>query len=304
LKNLKVLLAFPIQDKHTGYFILKALKTLGCFVEVIDAKIYPFTLFDVAKRSCPDFILCSRTAQLLNNIMRIKIAMPNTKIFCWNTDLRESLDEYRSHFGQDLIELFKICDIVYLATKGEVDIFKTANISAKWLPQGIDPEENDRPQTECNYQYDISFLGALDNFHERTCQRISLISELKKHFNVNTNPAFLRDANTVYYTSKINLGSNAYPYIECGPSVRDFKIMASCGFLLTNYMKGFENMFEIEKECDVYYNIQDCIEKCKYYLENEDKRWEIAKYSYTKAHAQYKYSDRIKTILKDYHGMQ
>jgi hypothetical protein len=87
---------------------------------------------------------------------------------------------------------------------------------------------------------------------------------------------------------------------------RLFEIALCGGFVLTEYMPGIENMFEIGKEMDCFRSKEELLEKIKYYLKNEKEREDIAKRGYERAIRDYdatvgfaKIFDHIKEIKRE-----
>ncbi len=245
----------------------------------------------------PELIICSRTPQLLNAM--IMAQSKQITVYCWNTDARGDIKTYQQCFGPELIDLFKICDRLYTVGLGEVEMLKTEGINAFHLPQGIYPMVDNMPLNVFSdrYLHDVSFLGTIDQFHEELCQRTSILREIYKIADINTDPAYGKDASEIYCRTKINIGISAFPDLEHCISVRDYKIMGSGGFLLTNYQKDKEKHFEVGKELVCFKTPEEAREKVEYYLEHEDERIKIAEYGYAKAHREYKYEDRLKEML-------
>lgn len=64
---------------------------------------------------------------------------------------------------------------------------------------------------------------------------------------------------------------------------RTFEITMCGGFVLCEYAYGIENVFEIGKEIDVFYDKEDLLKKIRYYLEHEEERAAIARRGYERA---------------------
>ncbi len=64
---------------------------------------------------------------------------------------------------------------------------------------------------------------------------------------------------------------------------RPMEISLSRAFCLSEYSPSLNAAFEIEKEIDVFGGPDDLLAKVRYYLENEDKREQIAERAYRKA---------------------
>ena len=298
----KVLVAFPIEDiskVHTGLSIRRGFEALGCEVLPVCARNDFAELYNKAKKFKPDVVLCSRSPQLFHNALKIRCLLPHIKVFTWNVDTRKNITDYGNEFGQELLGLFEASHLVYLVVDNEVNRFNANGWKAKQLLQGIDPEIDEKRGER--YKYDISFLCNNDKLHESYCDRGNLIRALQDEFGgrLNLQQAFAEDAAEVYYTSRINIGNNASWWDGVGCSVRDFKIQGAGGFLLTTYMVGYEDAFEIGKELDVYKSVDECVEMCRHYLCREEERERMAEYGYVKAHEQYRYEDRCRIILGD-----
>ena len=108
----------------------------------------------------------------------------------------------------------------------------------------------------------------------------------------------IRDSNKLCQLSKIVLGNSTWPKVELSMSARDYRVMGAKGFLLTNHVKGIEEWFEVGKMCDTYKSPEECVEKIRYYLNNEDKRKAIAEYGMKVVHEKHKFSDRLMKVIE------
>lgn len=100
-----------------------------------------------------------------------------------------------------------------------------------------------------------------------------------------------------YSLSRINLNITLHT-ITSGIPLRVFDIMASGGFLLSNYQPELEDLFEIGKEIEVYRNIEELEEKASYYLAHEDKRAQIAYRGMEKVERYHNYETIVERILR------
>ncbi len=80
----------------------------------------------------------------------------------------------------------------------------------------------------------------------------------------------------VFASSKINLNITLRS-IKTGIPLRALDIMGCGGFLLSNYQEELAENFIEGEELVLYYGLDDCKEKIKYYLTHEDERASIAK---------------------------
>jgi len=103
----------------------------------------------------------------------------------------------------------------------------------------------------------------------------------------------------MYSRSKINLG-----FSTCGEThlkkekilqirLRDFEVPMSGGFYMVEYMEELEEYFNIGKEIICYYNMDDLIEKIKYYLSHEYERETIRQAGYERCRLDHSWQKRF-----------
>ena len=100
----------------------------------------------------------------------------------------------------------------------------------------------------------------------------------------------------VFHNSKINLNITSRT-IESGVSQRVFDILACGGFCLTNYQPEIADLFEDGKELVMYTDMEDMVQKARYYLENEEERRQIAQAGYEKVCNCFGVKDRILELI-------
>ena len=143
--------------------------------------------------------------------------------------------------------------------------------------------------------------------------RINTLREVSEHFNTdlyttsNTNmlPAIhnkgIADTLTmlpkIYHCSKINLEITSKTF-KSGMTQRLFDIMASGGFVISNFQAEIPDFFIPGKDLVLYESIPDLLEKIYYYLSHEDERLQIAENGMKKATKYHNYNVRIKQMLK------
>lgn len=101
----------------------------------------------------------------------------------------------------------------------------------------------------------------------------------------------------VFHTSKINLNMTIRP-IQSGLPLRIFDILGCGGFLMTNYQSELDDHFEIGTDLEAYSSIEELVEKCHYYLKNEDIRKKIAQSGYQKVKNLHTYPCRLAEMLR------
>ncbi len=85
--------------------------------------------------------------------------------------------------------------------------------------------------------------------------------------------------------------------LETGLNIRHFEITAYGGFMLTYWTPELPAYFEIGKECDVFRDEGELVEKIDYYLDHPRERREIALAGQRRTHAQHLYSHRIGQLV-------
>lgn len=126
------------------------------------------------------------------------------------------------------------------------------------------------------------------------CQAVTLLNEffnfkLYTGSSVDFNPKLKKEGRVDYETqmplvfrqSKVNINITLRSIIS-GIPLRALDIMASGGFLLSNYQKELAEYFEEDKECVFYYDLEDMVLKTDFYIKHEEERKKIAAKGYEK----------------------
>ena len=113
----------------------------------------------------------------------------------------------------------------------------------------------------------------------------------------------------IFNSTKINInftGTENYKKLMCGKKKlnrikiipgRIIEIALCGGFVLSEYAPGIEKMFRIGEEIDVFYSKEDLVKKIKYYLDNDQRRQEIANQCYKHSISSYNSTTAFKKIL-------
>jgi len=80
-----------------------------------------------------------------------------------------------------------------------------------------------------------------------------------------------------YKSAKISLNSHVRPDGYKYLNQRTFEILGSGGFLLTDHVKGIEEIFKIGEHCDTWKTLEELKEKMKFWLANDARRKEVVK---------------------------
>jgi spore maturation protein CgeB len=87
-------------------------------------------------------------------------------------------------------------------------------------------------------------------------------------------------------------------HVQDTPTMRDFEVPACGGFLMTDYVPGLEEFFEIGSEIVCFRSPEELRALAEYYLANGREREAIAEKGYARARRDHSYTARMKTILE------
>lgn len=188
------------------------------------------------------------------------------------------------------------------------EIVKEFKCCANWLPIGEDYDITDRRIVadeflgkkccELERYRMVQLLANKFKFKLFTTSDTNMLSNIKNMGVVDTRCELPK----VYKSCKININTTMRT-IRTGISQRVLDIMATGSFVLTNYQKELEEIFEIGKEIVVYKSEKEMIEKIKYYLDNEEERLLIAKNGYKKVKNNYSSEKQVAKIFKIVFGI-
>ncbi len=255
---MKVLLCFPQQDLQTGLYIREGLEELGIEVCVFDPRaMRPIqagaALMCEVWDAKPDWVLSSREAYLAPVVKEIRATCP---FVVWSMDVRKDMSWWKPW-----LPLFQDADALFTMAKADVERYKELGMERVfWLPEGCAPAhhrvinpESLSPQDREYYASDVSFCGGVDGFHDtselESGRRSAILEALGRRFKLKVWGAGLalpyvqnEEHNKVVACSKVHLGCSAFPEIEGSMSARDYRALGSGGFLVTNRVKGIEEV--------------------------------------------------------------
>jgi len=295
---MNIVLGFPMQDRQTGVYIREAFEELGHKVVAInDPRVSPgpkqiLEAVDIHK---PDFAFLAKDVKYNSVIEELS---KKVLTVMWNVDVRYNINTFLQFNGP----MYKYCHLKFATEKGNLDEYRKAGVkNIYWLSEGISPVWH-RPETlsyidEATYAADVAFAGSDLGIHNGRREILDALENSSFNF-VRYTDVFNRAHNKMCQCTKVNIGHSGWPKVELSMSARDYRIMGAGGFLLTNYVEGMENWFEIGKMCDVYRSPEECLEKVKYYLEHEDERKAMAEYGMKVVHEKHKFSDRLKEVIE------
>lgn len=144
------------------------------------------------------------------------------------------------------------------------------------------------------FSYENYFLRSLNEITEK-----GLLNDEELEIYKNSYKGYLKteqDLADVYSRSKINV--NITLQGKTSLNYRVFEVPASRGFLLTDDVADLHENFEIGREVESYKNIDDLIDKIKFYLDNPNIAEKIVYNGFAAVYKRHSYTARARSILQ------
>ena len=176
--------------------------------------------------------------------------------------------------------------------------YKAQNTDAMLSTWAVPMQWIKGPKKANECKYEVSFVGASHG------DRIAKIKKLKRAgievacfgFGWANGAIEAEQIPQIFNDSVISLNF-ANSSGENQIKARVFEVTGSGGFLLTENAKNLDIVFE-QDEIIVFDNIDECIEKVKYFLSNRNKRDNIVLKGFEKTSQNYTYKNRIYEIIE------
>lgn len=193
-----------------------------------------------------------------------------------------------------------------------------------YLPLGVNPKQY--KTTFNGYQHKISFVGRpqtqkrqeiivqliknfgpislfcnRDNFEKSLNEMLqqNLFNSEELEWYKESYKGYLKtpeELSEVYNSSKINI--NVTEKGKDNINYRVFEVLASSAFLLTDETPDLYRHFEVGKELEVYTNIEDLVDKTRFYLKNLNFTQAIARAGRKNVVNNHSFKDRASKLLK------
>lgn len=195
-----------------------------------------------------------------------------------------------THLGYDYrLNKAKEFDYVFcnqIRAEGE---FKRDGVDAEWLPHAVEPKAYPNEPVAIK-KYDIGFVGYV-TFEKRA----DMLDELFREFpNFWYGQHLFEECAEIYRKSRIVFNTAAVDDIN----MRCFEATATGSFLLTEYVPTLKECFEDGVHLATFKDMDEAIEKAKYYLEHEDEREKIAKAGMEHTLENHTFKHRAERILQ------
>ena len=219
-------------------------------------------------------------------------ALSETTTFNWFSDDDWRFDNYSRHWAS----VFN-----WVATTSKVALMKYQSLGHKnviltqWACNHFLYRPLSLPKT-----YDVSFVGQLHGERGRTLNQIRRAGIDVKAWGFGAAAGRLTTTEMikVINQSRINLGMAA----ASRPGVsqikaRNFEVPGCGALLLTEYVEGLEEYYEIGKEVACYRGSNELVESIRYYLDHEDERQRVAEAGYRRTLEDHTYEKRLDEIF-------
>jgi len=253
----------------------------------------------------PDVIITTNPFIHLSSLAR-KLEI---KLVLWGIDDPLGFDENWFNFASQ-------CEYIFTISRGSISSYREHGLNrVEHLALGFDPEFFKKMSLIPTL--DISFIGHL--YHDRHARFEHLISPLIRKLKIKVHlygrgwnkynrasvhgPVDWRKVSLIYNMSRIvlNIHRRIDALTDGSLNARVFEVLGSGRFLLTDYVKGIEHYFEPQRDLITYQTASELVELAEHYLDDIEKRENIAKNGYEKAvklHSLGHRSRRIADVLR------
>lgn len=225
-----------------------------------------------------------------------------TFVMNFSGDVRQQLPSWYLNIGKH-IQLSTFTNMV------DVDKCIIAGVPAAYLEIGIDPARyfkrdipKQSPSIVCHFNHYEKMFPLSD-------YRMEIVQRLKKEFGNEVGifgnfPNADGNFNSDQIAESINY-AKAKIFINCShfnfsnySSDRILRGIASSCFCLSHNYYGIESVYTVGKHIDVFNDLDELVSKCKYYLENEEKREKIAQAGHDLVHKNFTFDKMCENAVK------
>lgn len=210
-----------------------------------------------------------------------------------------------THLGFDYrLSRAKRCDWVFCAQRKAREDFVAAGIPAErcfWLPHAFDPlayspgvfnAAGNRWMTDAApiKKYDVCFIGNLNDMN-----RVEHLDRLFKEFsNFYWGTQRFHEAAEIFNQSRIVFNVSSRRELN----MRHFEALGAGAFLLSDVIPESENVFQEGVHFAGYRDMDEMIEKARYYLAYDGERESIASAGHREALSKHTYLHRVLAVLE------
>lgn len=256
----------------------------------------------LASKLKPDIIFCQIQKENILNPSTAIVLAKNSFVINWTGDVRTNIPMW-------MVEIGKFVQLTAFSNMVDVENFQSYKLNADYLKIGFDPEKYKKHNTIKQTPSIVAHFNNYGKYYFPLSQyRIDIVNRLKQEFRSEFGlfgrmEGSIGDFNHDQVAESINY-NNAKIAINCShfnydrySSDRLKRILGSGCFCLSHDFTNIDIDYEIEKHLDVFYNLDDLVAKCYFYLRNKDIREQIANEGYKLAHEKYTFKNMCENII-------
>jgi len=257
-----------------------------------------------ARRFKADFVILSKCLGLdLDTVREIVEGKSNVM---WYQEPQWYKSAYRPDIAH-IVAVGKIAQTFFVS--GFEAEWKALGLRAKFLPAAADRDIRPVPQGK-RFHSDVSFIGTGDdsaraNFLLKIAKKYDLKvwgkgwERWRKPLNWSGRPVEGKEFAAVCSSSSISLGIDSIRAKEGGTytSPRTWMVILAGGFYLGHGTPGLTEMLREGDHCAWYTDIDSCLAKIKYYLENSASRERIRREGQVFVREHHTFDQRIHNLL-------
>ena len=326
---MNILLVSPMADGQSGRFIHDTFIQMGHRIAYFDWRHLTqekgiegmnSTLIDAITELKPDLTLIVKGAGLSADTIKKIREIHNHVIVGWIFDCTLSGVFLKDVAGY--VDFVKQLDTFYTFDETGAKELKELGVNTKCLPQAcykpLHKEQVINSVQKKKYGSDIVFIGSVGGIHKNRAQILERLHKEGFNFKIygdvlytkDKEPDWVKDHHTgfaaiddmhslIINSSKIVLGIDGWPEREKAWSLRLYKTLCAGGFYLTTHTKDIEKSFELGKYLDTFKDEDDLIEKIIYWLQEDNKRQEVAKTGQKLILDKYTFENSLQEIINN-----
>ena len=161
------------------------------------------------------------------------------------------------------------------------------------------------PASRC--QYGVSFVGSAYGTRRRQIEQLRErgIDVSCFGYGWESGPIPAKDVPRIFRNSTISLNfttsplvwGTALPHRTNQVKARTFEVPGAGGFLVTEWAEGLERYYTPDREIVIFKDLDDLVDKVRYYLTHPDERDTIAQAGYQRTCAEHTYDRRLSDML-------
>jgi hypothetical protein len=217
-------------------------------------------------------------------------------------DAFDGIEKAGVHIGTRLLSPF--IDIVLTAIPEAVDWHRKEGCPAWFFPEAsssaifkVEPRAK---------RYDVGFVGQCYGVRRHLVSALETAGIAVETYGTGwPNGRLSTDgAPRMFAESRIVLGVGMVGHCEdfFALKLRDFDAPMSGSFYLTSHNPDLALVYRLGEEIETYRSIEDCVQKCRYYLANPERREAIARAGQRRAMTDHEWTDRFRRLAEVLRG--